>query len=291
MEQNKDGLKSLTNALSDLQDFFWRPKDYKWFNYFRVAFAFTVLVNYAHLLIFSPELYGDGDSAILTSQVAKTLHQPWQPPLFLNSLLDVQILLIVGLILLFFLAEGRFARWAAAALFLIQIQIELRNPLILRGSDTLSRLFFLYFVFVPNHCHVRFHHLLSRKKELNPIGPAWPLRLFQIQVAIVYLVAGLSKLEGFAWWKGRAVSKALGSWDFSRFPALGPALPHTVDAGLTWGVLAFEIAFPILIWFCRFRSALIATALVFHLSCLTLMNLPGWHLFMSVNLLLWMNRP
>ena len=98
--------------------------------------------------------------------------------------------------------------------------------------------------------------------------PYWPLRLIQVQVALIYLTSGLFKLFGTAWRDGSAVYYATGQNIFGRifhfypFPAsLGWML-----TALTYATVLWELSFPLLILNRVTRRVALVTGIAMHLG-------------------------
>jgi hypothetical protein len=94
--------------------------------------------------------------------------------------------------------------------------------------------------------------------------PAWPLRLMQAQVAIVYLSSGLYKLASPVWRDGTAVHWALNLNIFHRMPWPLPAQLAPLEVLLTWGTLAFELSFWLLVLFRRTRPLALVGGIALH---------------------------
>jgi Vitamin K-dependent gamma-carboxylase len=101
------------------------------------------------------------------------------------------------------------------------------------------------------------------------------IRLLQIHVGIVYLMSGLSKLMGNAWWTGEAVWGTLGNYEFApmQFEVylafIGFLGRHKWIYYLfmtTGGLftLAFEISYIFLVWRPRLRWVFLAGAIILH---------------------------
>jgi hypothetical protein len=105
--------------------------------------------------------------------------------------------------------------------------------------------------------------------------PAWPVRLMQIQLVLVYFCTGLSKLgdnwynaEVFKgdWFTGEAVywvlnDVSLTRWAYNAFP-----VPLFVCRLLSWGTLAFEFGFPLFVLIRPLRPWLLVSGVIFHLG-------------------------
>ena len=87
----------------------------------------------------------------------------------------------------------------------------------------------------------------------------------QFQVCLVYGAGFLANLRGSMWRDGTAVYIVQQLSEFERFPM--PDFLHSVWASrwLTWGTLALEGLFPILVWFKETRLPILATLVLFHL--------------------------
>ena len=73
--------------------------------------------------------------------------------------------------------------------------------------------------------------------------PAWPVRLMQIQIGLVYFFTGLSKLGG-DWIDGEAVYWVLNDCTLTRWPYSRLPIPLLACRLMSWGTLVLEIGFP-----------------------------------------------
>jgi hypothetical protein len=117
------------------------------------------------------------------------------------------------------------------------------------------------------------------------------LRLMQIHVCIIYVVAGVSKLQGELWWNGNAVWATMANYEFSpvRFQLYADFIAwlpkhrwlwETVTTALSYGTVVFEIGFPFLVWNMRLRWIMLVGAILFHLSIAFFMGLDTFGLMM-----------
>jgi hypothetical protein len=132
------------------------------------------------------------------------------------------------------------------------------------------------------------------------VGPAWGLRMLQIQMAVIFFTAGLWKLAGEPWIFGTAIYTVSRTDDFfGRFPVPSWLFdqPWTV-ALMTWAVIAVEIAAPVLIWFRETRRFCLVGILLFHLANEWTMHLflfhwimlAGWIAFLTPADFAWLWR-
>jgi hypothetical protein len=101
----------------------------------------------------------------------------------------------------------------------------------------------------------------------------WPLRLLRYQVALIYVSSGLTKILYPVWRDGTAVYWAINLNAFHRFPWPIPVALEPMLWLLTWSTLAFELLFPVLVWFRRTRPAVLLLGIALHLGLLVTLEL------------------
>jgi hypothetical protein len=110
------------------------------------------------------------------------------------------------------------------------------------------------------------------------------LAMARIQLSLVYLTAGLAKLDGPLWQNGTALFYILQERYYTD-PLVGPLLlRHPVLLALgTYSTLAFQFAFPLLIWSRRARPWLLLVGVGLHLGIAFAMGLFffGWMMILS----------
>ncbi len=117
-----------------------------------------------------------------------------------------------------------------------------------------------------------------RKSKPNTTDP-WPVRLFQIQLCVIYFSTGLAKLiceQDFftgTWWDGTSIHYVLnniarGRWSYAQLP-----LPLWVTAPVTYLVVGWEALFPLLVLFRRTRKWALWFGVLFHLGIFATMEI------------------
>lgn len=92
--------------------------------------------------------------------------------------------------------------------------------------------------------------------------PAWPLRLLQIQVVLIYLAQAVARLQSSDWRNGTALCQMAADSELARVGTAclcGPA-----GTALTWAVPGVEILLGVLLWIPPLRGYLLLLAVVFH---------------------------
>jgi hypothetical protein len=225
----------------------------------RIAFGFVLL---AWALTLAPDLGAFFSRNGITS-AAPSGAPWWEWSVFSLSDSDfavgaVYVALVAGAGALL---VGWHSRLSAAVVFVALTSLMRRTPYVFNSGDGLLRLIAFYLLLAPP---VRWS--LDRRRARSVV-PAWPLRLLQIQLTVIYLGAVTSKLRGASWRDGTAVSYALGLSDLRRVPAPDVLLHSPVAVAIaTYGIVLAEAALAVLIWPRRTRVAALSAGVVLHLS-------------------------
>ncbi|MBM4070680.1 MAG: hypothetical protein FJ271_17255 [Planctomycetes bacterium] len=169
-----------------------------------------------------------------------------------------------------------------------------RNPALRNGADDV--LMAGLFLLMLSPCGRALS--LDRRRELRRLGPAaptppmtvaWPLRLIQIQVCIIYLTTGIAKLfrsdvlfEG-TWWDGTSLHYVLNDTTMSRFSYAQLPWPLWLTAPATYLSVAWEVLFTPLIMWRRTRKWTLWFGLLFHLGIFLTIEV-GWFGFYTTSL-------
>ncbi len=177
-----------------------------------------------------------------------------------------------------------------------------RDTLVAYGVDTMMTILLLYLAIGPSGGALSLDRWLARWRRGRGAAPAptqpalsanVALRLLQIHVCIIYAMAGLSKLQGNAWWDGTALWNVLGNFELAPMQfRLYHWLLHFLgdnqlyyELFLTGGVyftLAFELLYPVWIWRPSTRWLILASAILLHGVIGTLMGLGTFALIMLI---------
>jgi hypothetical protein len=188
---------------------------------------------------------------------------------------------------------GFWTRVTTALTWLAYLSCLHRMDKMMYGMDVLIGIVLLSLMLGPSGAALSLDRLLARywlgRKAPPPsAGANFSLRLMQIQLCIVYLSAGLSKLQSPVWWNGTALSEPLLNYEISllRYPWYAEAYRSILENRwmgefvLTVAVfytLVVEIVFPFLVWQCGLRYPMVVAAFLLHLGIGVLMV--SLHLF------------
>ena len=175
-------------------------------------------------------------------------------------------------------ACGLWTRVTAILSFLFLVSYAHRATGALFGLDQISCFLTLYLAIGPSGAAFSIDQWLDKKH--TKFATAAPsvmaniaLRLMQIHLCVVYLFAGLSKLQGGSWWNGEAIWGAIASADYQTwdFTWLAHAMWFVNLATLV--AIAWEISYPFLIWNRSARPFYLALAVMIHLGIGVLMGM------------------
>jgi hypothetical protein len=206
----------------------------------------------------------------------------WQVAIFWAIALAVAILLTVGW-------RSRLMSFLA---FLVVVSFSFRQPLMLDGSDLVFRFVPLWLTFSDPGARYSLDALArSSRGEPTGRGFALPVRILELQAAWIYLATGLEKMAGTLWPSGIAAYYSLQlEHTFGRTWAKPIATNDLLAHVISWGTLAFELAFLPLAMLPSRITRLIAVAIAasLHLGILVLMNVGNFPIIMLSALVLFL---
>ncbi len=263
---------------------------------FRLVFGALVLTS--GLLLFPDRAVWFSERGLFPLKAMHLYNVFWFAPrlALLQHVQDERLLTLFFLIFLcgaLCLLLGLWTRAAALVVFLGLNALHARDGAILNAGDALMRAMSFYLLLAPAGaaCSLdRLRRLLrGREPEVPPTVVAWPVRLMQIQVVLVYLCTALSKISGALWQNGTAIYYPLHLTQMRRFP-----LPW-VDGDHLWlinllthGTVVIEFALATLLWVPRLRLYVLAAGVLLHLGIEYSLNVPLFSFLMITSYLLFL---
>lgn len=165
------------------------------------------------------------------------------------------------------------------------------NYLPLSGADAAIRAFLFCLLWTDCGAVWSVDAWLARRKGNAAAPPRVaiaPLRLIRLQVALIYLNAGLWKLMNPYWRDGTAVHYVLESNVYHRFPFELP-FPMAAVSAFTYGTLFWEIAFAPMLMFKATRRLALALGVMLHLGMLMTIEIGPFHLVMLASYLAFLD--
>jgi hypothetical protein len=164
------------------------------------------------------------------------------------------------------LLVGWWTRTAAALCWLLALSFLNLNFFAHNAGDTVRVIGLFYLMLSPAGAAWSLDRLRSgRKDRVTYISP-WPLRLLFVQLVAIYFFSGLHKLANPEWRCGETLHYILGDLALARWPAAQQFIPVALTRLATWAVLAWEIAFPLLVLLPRARVPALLMGVLFHVA-------------------------
>lgn len=180
---------------------------------------------------------------------------------------------------------GFSTRIAGPIALLLHVAFHGRNEFVFWGWAEMLTAFTLYVVLSP--CGRRLSVDAWRRRRAEAAGDAvmaaWSLRLLQLHVALVYVVAAWSRLDNPHWLDGSMLSRILADGTFSRAPVLATA-PEPLLTALTYAAWAVELAAPFALWQAATRRWFVAALLALHAGLEAATRVGWWNVVMLAGL-------
>ena len=109
----------------------------------------------------------------------------------------------------------------------------------------------------------------------------------KFQVAFMYLISGWDKLITPSWRSGQAF-EYIRHIDLFNPAFSGVLSQESIQVALSWATIAFELAFPVGVWFERSRLLFLILGVAFHLAIAFMLNLPDFGLVMILSYLVFL---
>lgn len=179
---------------------------------------------------------------------------------------------IAALVVFLLLTLGLFSRVMAPLAAIATLSYIHRVPGALFGLDQINALLAIYLCIGP--CGARYSLDAWIKKSRAGGAPVVEpsvtaniaIRLIQIHMCIIYLFAGLSKLQGPAWWDGSAMWFALGNYEYQSLDMTWMSdWPRSI-AFLSHLTIAWETFYCVMIWSKRWRPVWLLLAIPLHMG-------------------------
>ena len=169
---------------------------------------------------------------------------------------------------------GVLTRLSTAAAFVALLAIARWNALPLSSAHQVFRALLFCLIWADCGQVLSVDAWWRRRHSGEPAqdAPVWPLRLFQVQIATIYLVTAIWKLCNASWQDGSALHYVLENAQFHRFPALAAPAFDAWTTMATYGTLAWELGFAAMICFPRTRRVALAVGVAAHLAMWALLE-------------------
>lgn len=256
----------------------------------RVVFALALLTD--QLVQYLPNLaYFFGPDGVAPVGVNDSyLLRNWRWPILFFNTENMQVigwtfaawvLATIAMLVGCWTRVATFLVWLGAMFFLA------RNPNLKNGGDDIVQLALFLLMISPSGRALSVDWWRRRRRSraqvdraefdrtLRPEIPPWPVRLFQIQMCVMYFITGLAKLRGSTWWEGISLHNVMNDITLTRWSYAQLPLPIWVTAPLNYASLAFEVFFPVLVLIPKTRKWTLGFGILFHIGIAVTLEV-GW---------------
>ena len=271
IHQVLDYFRRLGGAIGDCWTRFWfTPSDPATLSAIRLFTGLVVVYLHATLSLDLIALFGP-NGLLPVADIAPLESGNFSYLNFLSAPSELWAAHILGLAILMLFAVGFWTRLTSILGLIVFLSDIHRAPMITSLTEPIVAMVMCYLCLAPCGRRFSLDHWLARRAERNTptrmdnsessTSATIATRLIQVHLALLILMMGFSKLSGEPWWNG------MGAWlliarqesrlvDFTWLHAT----PKAIDLW-THAIVAFELAFPLLIWFPLARPLLLAVGL------------------------------
>ena len=192
----------------------------------------------------------------------------------------------VALVTFALLTIGLWTRAVAVLALIFTVSYAHRAPGALYGLDQINGLLSLYLVVGPSGSRFSVDAWRTRRAGHDLAMPSvtanLAIRLIQCHLCVIYLFAGLSKLQGVSWWNGFAVWGGIANQEYQTLDLTWLADWPLVINALTHLTVAFELSYCVLIWNRWTRPLMLLVAIGMHLGIAFVLGMPTFGLAMLI---------
>ena len=244
----------------------------------RISFGALMLISLAYNL---PEVayYYSTEGLIPEEHIHTLTNYPSFSLLdYVQSPVGVYFLHGIFMVVAVLFAIGYKTNYLKFLQFILLLSFQERNPLINNGGDALLMALSFYLMVSPCGRALSIDSLSQGIKKIA----GWPIFLVRLHVAGMYLFSGMVKASSPVWVDGTAVNFILRNSTFNRINMDWITAIPFIIAPVTWFCMSFQLLFPFLVWFERFRKSLLALGFLMHLGIFIFLDVGGFSLVVFV---------
>ncbi len=177
----------------------------------------------------------------------------------------------LSMLVLALFTVGLWTRITSILSLVVVISFAHRAPEAMFGLDQINAMLTLYLAIGPSGQALSVDRLLVARRRRTGDRPAVPsvganlaLRLINVHMCIIYLFAGISKLQGESWWTGEAMWRAFANLEYQTADMTWLAWHPWLVNSMTHVCILWEVSFCFLVWRPRLRPLMLAGAVVLH---------------------------
>ena len=186
---------------------------------------------------------------------------------------------------------GLWTRYTVPLAFAAALLMQAWNYLPMTGADGALRGFLFCLLWADSGTVWSLDAWRRRHDAATVVAPTGiaPLRLLRFQLAIIYLSAGLYKIDSPIWRNGSAVYYVLNSNVHQRVPYFIAPEYEVISTVLTYTTLLWELGFAFMILFRPTRVLALLLGVGIHLGMYSFMEVGPFHLVMLSSYIAFLN--
>ena len=242
----------------------------------RICLGTLILIMYIVLLPNWARFYAaDGIMSLQSADLNALRTRDWWSVFELTGdWLPIHFYWWIGALAAVFFLVGWQTRLATIVLFVMEVSMIHRAPYVVNGEDLVFRMMLLYACFAPcGHCLSVDSWLRHRRTSNRPSATtisAWPVRLMQVNIALIYLISLPYKIsQDFDWATGDALHWTVASdlwWVRGFLPEITYGFGGLLRKLMTWGTVFVEGTFSLFVCFRRTRLMAVAAIASLHIG-------------------------
>jgi hypothetical protein len=179
----------------------------------------------------------------------------------------------LSMVVLVLFTVGLWTRVTSILAFIVVVSFAHRVPEAMFGLDQINGMLTLYLAIGPSGRALSFDRILADRRQglegSRPgpcVGANLALRLINVHMCVIYFFAGISKLQGEAWWNGEAIWRAMANLEYQSVDMTWMAWHPWLVNIFTHVSILWEIFFCVLIWRPHFRTLILVGAVTLHVG-------------------------
>ncbi|MFO0892599.1 MAG: HTTM domain-containing protein [Isosphaeraceae bacterium] len=277
--------RQLSRAISDLvhslraagrawDDFWFTPADPTLLGLIRILTGLMLLYTHAVWGLVLERFFGP--RSWLSPELVRTLQDGeymysfwWLVP---GSSTATWLVYGASMLVLALFTVGLWTRVTSVLSLIVVISFAHRASEAMFGLDQINAMLTLYLAIGPSGQALSLDRLraLRRSGESRPpapsVGANLALRLINVHMCIIYLFAGVSKLQGESWWTGEAMWRAFANLEYQTADMTWLAWHPWLINLMTHVCILWEVSFCFLVWRPRLRPLMLLGAVVLHVG-------------------------
>lgn len=212
----------------------------------------------------------------------------WSPLWLCEPRVVLPVVHLTALIVFACLSLGIWTKTSSILSFVLVVSYAQRAPLAMFGLDQINALLALYLAIGPAGDALsvdrwRARHWSVVEPHAPPsVGANISIRLIQLHLCVIYLFAGLSKLQGPAWWNGSALWYAFANLEYQSLDMTWTAHHPWLVNLMSHTVLVWEISYVALVWPRLTRPLVLAMAVPLHMGIAMCLGMSTFGLVMLI---------